>query len=299
MLKLSGAITALITPMKSFGEIDFDGYKKLVRFQLDEGIDGLLPIGTTGETPTLDEAEEEELIKISIALVGGRVPVIVGAGSNSTRHAVQYTERAKRLGADAALVVTPYYNKPNDSGLVKHFEAVAEVGIPIVVYNIAGRTGRNIPAPLMSKLADIPGIIGVKEASGDINQMSEILRTVTLKKRAAGQDFIVLSGDDGLTVPLMSLGGTGVISVISNLLPKKVHALTAAALAGNYAQARTLHFELAPFIHAAFIETNPIPIKYALSLAGLPAGPCRLPLGELSPQSKQIVEAAWKEIGRC
>jgi 4-hydroxy-tetrahydrodipicolinate synthase len=296
MLKLSGAITALITPMKNSGEIDFDGFGKLVRLQLDEGIDGLLPIGTTGETPTLDEAEEEELIKISIALAGGRVPVIVGAGSNSTRHAVQYTERAKRLGADAALVVTPYYNKPNDSGLVKHFEAVAEVGLPVLVYNIAGRTGRNISAPLMAKLADIPGIIGVKEASGDINQMSEILRTVTLKKRAAGEDFIVLSGDDGLTLPLIALGGAGVISVISNMIPKKVHALTSSALAGDFIRARQLHFELAPFIHAAFIETNPVPIKYALSLAGLPSGPCRLPLGELAPQSKKIIEDAVQNL---
>jgi 4-hydroxy-tetrahydrodipicolinate synthase len=294
MLKLSGAFTALVTPMKNSGEVDFDGYKKLIEFQLADGIDGLVPIGTTGETPTLDEAEEEELIRIAVSLAAGRVPVIVGAGSNSTRHAVQYTERAKRLGADAALVVTPYYNKPNDSGLAKHFEAVAEVGIPVVIYNIAGRTGRNIPPPLMAGLADIPGIIGVKEASGDINQISEILRTVTLKKRACGEDFIVLSGDDGLTVPLMALGGTGVISVISNLLPKKVRALTAAALAGDFTEARRLHFELAPFIHAAFIETNPVPVKYALSLAGLPAGPCRLPLGELSRQSKRIVEDAVK-----
>jgi 4-hydroxy-tetrahydrodipicolinate synthase len=282
--------------MKASGAIDFEGYRKLVQFQIAEGIDGLLPIGTTGETPTLDEDEEEELIKITVSEAGGRIPVIAGAGSNSTKHAVKYCERAKRLGADAALVVTPYYNKPNDSGLIAHFSAVVEVGLPIIVYNIAGRTGRNIPTPLLAKIADIPGIAGVKEASGDINQMSEVLRTITLKKRARGKDFSVFSGDDGLTLPLLALGGIGVISVISNLVPRKVKSLVSLALAGNFAQAQKLHFELMPLVHAAFIETNPVPIKYALSLAGLPAGPTRLPLGELSPESKTIVEAAVRTL---
>lgn len=297
MLNFTGAFTALITPMNALGQVDFEGFRQLVRFQIDAGIDGLVPIGTSGETPTLDEGEEEELIKITISEASGRLPVIVGAGSNSTKHAVQYTERAKRLGADAALVVTPYYNKPNDSGLIKHFQAVAEIGIPIIVYNIAGRTGRNIPPPLMAKLADIQGVVGVKEASGDINQMSEILRVISLKKRAQGKDFVVLSGDDALTLPLISLGGSGVISVVSNLVPKKVCALTHAALDARLNEARAIHFELIPFINAAFIETNPVPIKYALSLAALPAGPTRLPLGELSPENKKIVEAAVKNLG--
>ncbi|MDR3325062.1 MAG: 4-hydroxy-tetrahydrodipicolinate synthase [Spirochaetaceae bacterium] len=292
MIKLEGAFTALITPMTASGQVDFDGYLRLLRFQMDEGIDGLLPIGTTGETPTLDEDEEEELIRLAVREAGGRLPVIAGAGSNSTRDAVRYTERAKRLGADGALVVTPYYNKPNDSGLVKHFAAVAEVGLPIVVYNIAGRTGRNIPTPLLAKIACIPGIAGVKEASGDINQMDEVIRTITLKKRAGGGDFAVFSGDDALTLPLAALGGAGVISVVSNLLPKRVQRLVALCLGGDFAEARKLHSEMMPFVHAAFIETNPVPIKYALSLAGLPSGPTRLPLGPLSPESKRVVEAA-------
>lgn len=299
MTRFEGAWTALITPMTSSGEVDFDGWRKLIRMQIEAGIDGLVPIGTTGETPTLAEDEEEELIKIACAEAhgGGRkVPVLAGAGSNSTKHAVMYCERAKRLGADAVLVVTPYYNKPNDSGLIRHFEAVAGAGLPVIIYNIAGRTGRNIPVPLMTKLAQIDGIAGVKEASGDINQMGEVLRLITFPKRREGGDFAVLSGDDGLTLPLIALGGGGVISVISNVVPKRVADFVHAALAGDYDGARKAHYELLPFIHAAFIETNPVPIKYAMSLAGHPSGPCRLPLGELSPENKNVVEKALRVL---
>lgn len=298
MLKFAGAWTALITPMKDSSGVDFDAWRALIRAQIEAGIDGLVPIGTTGETPTLDESEEEELIKIAVAEAKDKIPVMAGAGSNSTKHAVTYCDRAKRLGADSALVVTPYYNKPNDSGLIKHFESVAEVGIPIIIYNIAGRTGRNIPTPLLERIAEIPNIAGVKEASGDINQMGEVLRLIRAKKRAAGGDFAVLSGDDGLTLPLMALGGDGVISVISNLVPKRVAALVHTALAGDFAAARKIHFELLPLIHAAFIETNPVPIKYAMNLAGFPAGPCRLPLGELSPAGKDTVEREVRALSR-
>jgi len=298
-MKFTGAYTALITPMKNSGEVDFDAFKKLLNLQIRGGIDGFVPVGTTGETPTLDESEEEELIRLSIEAAanaekanGKKIPVIAGAGSNSTRHAVQYTERAKRLGADAVLTVTPYYNKPNDSGLIRHFQAVAEVGVPVVIYNIAGRTGRNIPTPLMQKLAQIPGITGVKEASGDINQITEVIRLISVKKEDAGEDFSVLSGDDALTFPLMALGGHGVISVVSNIYPNEVSKLVSLLLKGDIAEARKLHFKLLPFIHAAFVETNPAPIKYAMSIAGFPSGPCRLPLGELSPESKKVVQDA-------
>jgi 4-hydroxy-tetrahydrodipicolinate synthase len=280
----SGALTALITPMHKNGDVDFEAYKKLVKFQIENGIDGLVPIGTTGETPTLDEGEEEELIKITVKEAAGKIPVIVGAGSNSTRHAVSYTERAKRLGADAALIVTPYYNKPNDSGLVKHFEAVAEVGIPIIVYNIAGRTGRNIPTTLMAKLAKIKGIVGVKEASGDVSQMNEVLCTI--------ENFIVLCGDDGLTAPAMAIGASGVISVISNIVPKQVVQMVHA----NADDRRKLHAALMPLVKAAFIETNPVPIKYAISLTGLASETTRLPLGPLSDESKKIVEEAFRGV---
>ena len=297
MKEFKGAYTALITPMKDNGEIDYDGFRRLIGFQIEGGIDGLLPLGTTGETPTLDEDEEEKLIRIAVEEIRGRVPLIVGAGSNSTKHMVLYTKRARDLGADAALVVTPYYNKPNDSGILKHFEAAASAGIPVIIYNIASRTGRNIPTPLMERLAQIPNIVGVKEASGDINQMGDVIRNIKLPAKQAGKDFAVLSGDDALSLPLMSLGGDGVISVIANLVPGKVAALIRACLGGDFETARKLHYELLPFVKAAFIETNPVPIKAAMEMAGLPAGPARLPLGPLSDASEAALRKAVDELG--
>ncbi|MDR1362925.1 MAG: 4-hydroxy-tetrahydrodipicolinate synthase [Spirochaetaceae bacterium] len=294
MALFKGAFTALITPMKDTGDVDFDGLRRLIQFQLENGIDGLVPIGTTGETPALDENEEECILKIVMEETAGRVPVIAGAGSNSTKHAVLYTKRARDMGADAALIVTPYYNKPNDDGLIRHFEAVAEVGIPIIVYNIASRTGRNISTPLLEKLSRIPNIAGVKEASGDINQMGDVINTI---KRPGKGAFTVLSGDDALTLPLLALGGDGVISVISNLLPAKTAALVKAAAAGDFEKAREIHHELLPFIKAAFIETNPVPIKRALEFAGLPSGPVRLPLGRMSDANEKIVREAVKALG--
>jgi 4-hydroxy-tetrahydrodipicolinate synthase len=297
MAQLKGAFTALITPMKENGDVDYAGFRRLINFQIDGGIDGLLPLGTTGETPTLEDDEEELLIKAAIEEVRGRVPVIIGTGSNSTKSMLNYTKRAKDLGADAALVVTPYYNKPNDEGLVRHFEAAAAVGIPVLIYNIASRTGRNIPAPLIERLSRIPGISGVKEASGDVNQMGDIIRDTMLPRKAEGKDFTVLSGDDGLTLPLIALGGDGVISVVSNLVPDKVAALTHACLDGNFAEGRKLHQELLPFFKAAFVETNPVPIKAAMNWAGLPGGPTRLPLGKLSKSSEAVLRAAVTGLG--
>ncbi|MDR1128458.1 MAG: 4-hydroxy-tetrahydrodipicolinate synthase, partial [Treponema sp.] len=226
-----------------------------------------------------------------------RVPLIVGAGSNSTKHMVIYVKRAKDLGADAVLVVTPYYNKPNDSGILKHFEAAASVGIPVIIYNIASRTGRNIPTPLMEKLARIPNIAGVKEASGDINQMGDVIRNIKIPAKEAGRDFAVLSGDDALSLPLMSLGGDGVISVIANLVPGKVAALINACAGGDFEAARQIHYGLLPFVKAAFIETNPVPIKAAMAMAGLPAGPARLPLGPLSGANEAVLRKAVEALG--
>jgi 4-hydroxy-tetrahydrodipicolinate synthase len=291
-----GAFTALITPMKDSGEVDYEGFRRLIEFQIDEGIDGIVPLGTTGETPTLDEDEEEPLIKIAVETAKGKIPVVVGTGSNDTKHMKLYTERAKRLGADAALVVTPYYNKPNDEGLLRHFEAAASVGIPIIVYNIASRTGRNIPTPLMAKIARIPGIVGVKEASGDINQIGDVIREVAAPAIGAGK-FWVLSGDDAMTLPLMALGGEGVISVVSNVVPAKVKAMVSACVNCDFDEARKIHFELLPFIKAAFVETNPIPVKRAAALMGLPAGPVRLPLGKLSPASEAVLKKAMVDLG--
>jgi 4-hydroxy-tetrahydrodipicolinate synthase len=283
--------------MHDNGDVDYEGFRRLIRFQLEEGINGLVPLGTTGENPTLDEDEEEKLIKIAVEETKGKVPLILGTGSNSTKHMVSYTRRAKDLGADAALVVTPYYNKPNDEGLIRHFEAAAAVGIPVVVYNIASRTGRNINASLMERLSRIHGIIGVKESSGDINQIGDIISGTAKKRKDEGKAFSVISGDDGLTLPLISLGGDGVISVISNLVPGKVAALVKASLSGDFVTARQIHYELLPLVKAAFIETNPIPIKAALNLAGLPAGPTRLPLGKLDPANVAPLRAAMQGLG--
>jgi len=295
--ELKGAFTALITPMKENGDVDYDGFKRLVNFQLEQGIDGIVPLGTTGEAPTLEECEEEKLIRIAVDEAKGKVPVIIGAGSNSTKHMVIYTKRAKDMGADMAMVVTPYYNKPNDSGLLQHFEAASAVGIPVLVYNIASRTGRNIPTPLMEKIAALPGMIAVKEASGDIGQMTEVLQSIAIPRRSGELPFSVLSGDDGMTFPLMALGGSGVVSVIANLVPAKVKALTKACLAGDFEEGRRIHFELLPLMKAAFIETNPVPIKQAMTWAGLPAGPARLPMGRMDSKNDAALKSAMEKTG--
>lgn len=303
MIKLRGALTALITPMSADGSVDYDGFRKNVRFQLEQGIDGLVPLGTTAETPTLDEtpgSEEDKLIAIVMEEVksfekesGKKIPVILGAGSNNTRDAVKYCERAKNAGADAALVVTPYYNKPSKEGIFRHFEAVSKVGIPIVVYNIQGRTGINITTDTLARIAGLPNIIGVKEASGNINQMMDVIAQIKSKK----PDFAVLSGDDGLTLPLIAMGGDGIISVVSNLAPALVAEMTGKALAGDIESARKIHYRLLPFFKAAFVDGNPTSIKYAMSKKGLPAGAVRLPLVEVTDEAKKVIDNALAECG--
>jgi len=297
MAEFRGAFTALITPMTDSGEVDYDGFRRLIEFQIGEGIDGIVPLGTTGETPTLTDDEEERLVVAAVEAVKGRVPVVVGTGSNDTRYMVKYTERAKRLGADAAMVVTPYYNKPNDDGLFRHFEAAAAVGIPVIVYNIASRTGRNIQTSLLEKISRLPNIAGVKEASGDIGQMGDVLRDVASPRRAEGKTFAVLSGDDAMTLPLSALGGDGVISVVANIVPAKVKALASACLAGDFGKAQQIHFELLPLIKAVFIETNPVPVKQAAAWLGLPSGPTRLPLGRLSQASEAALKKTMVDLG--
>ena len=300
MIRLRGAFTAMITPMKEDGSIDYDGYRKLLHFQMEEGIDGLVPLGTTGETPTLDEDEEQRIIDVVMEEVrafekerGVKVPVVLGAGSNNTRDAVRYTERAKKAGADAALVVTPYYNKPSSEGIFRHFEAVSRVGIPILVYNIAGRTGKNIDTPTLSRIADLPNIAGVKEASGSISQMTDVIATIKSKH----PDFAVLSGDDAMTLPLLASGGDGVVSVVSNAAPALVSEMVRAALAGDYEAARKIHYRLLPFFKAAFIDGNPTSIKYAMRVKGLPSGSVRLPLVDVHDEAKKIIEEALSACG--
>ena len=298
MIKLRGAFTAMITPMKGDGSVDYEGFRKHIKNQLEGGINGLVPLCTTSETPTLDEDEEEKMIEIIMNEVrswekakGVKVPVIIGAGSNNTRDAVRYTERAKKAGADAALVVTPYYNKPSKEGLFRHFEAVSKVGIPIIVYNIQGRTGTNIPTDVLARIAELPNIAGVKEASGNINQMMEVIAQIKSKH----PDFVVLSGDDGLTLPLMAAGGDGVISVVSNLTPSLITQMVDYSLKGDFDPARKVHYRLLPFFKAAFVDGNPTSIKYAMNFKGLPAGAVRLPLVEVTESAKKTIEAALKE----
>ena len=300
MIRLRGAFTAMITPMKEDGSIDYDGYRKLLRFQMEEGIDGLVPLGTTGETPTLDEDEEQRIIDVVMEEVRAfekeksvKVPVVLGAGSNNTRDAVRYTERAKKAGADAALVVTPYYNKPSSEGIFRHFEAVSRVGIPILVYNIAGRTGKNIDTPTLSRIADLPNIAGVKEASGSIPQMMDVIHTIKSKH----PDFAVLSGDDALTLALTACGGDGVVSVVSNAAPALVTEMVRAALSGDYEAARSIHYRLLPFFKAAFTDGNPTSIKYAMRVKGLPSGNVRLPLVDVHDEAKKIIEEALSACG--
>jgi len=303
MTKFRGAFTAMITPMLADGSVDFEGFRKNVKFQLEEGIDGLVPLGTTAETPTLDEkpgSEEDKIIAIVKEEVaafekktGKKIPIIIGAGSNNTKDAVMYCERAKKAGADAALVVTPYYNKPSKEGIFRHFEAVSKVGVPIIVYNIQGRTGLNIPTDVMVRIAELPNIAGVKEASGSVAQMMEVIGQIKNKK----PDFAVLSGDDGLTLPLIAAGGDGIISVASNLIPALMHEYAAACLEGDFKKGRELHYRLAPFFKAEFCDGNPSSIKYAMNVKGLPAGTLRLPLVEVTDAAKETIKKAIEECG--
>lgn len=295
MLKLKGTFTAMITPMKKNGAVDYEGFRKHIKNQLKAGIDGLVPLCTTSETPTLDEDEEDKMLDIIMEeraaykkATGKNVPIIVGTGSNNTRDAVRYTQRAKEAGADAALVVTPYYNKPSQEGIYRHFAAVSKVGLPILVYNIQGRTGTNIATDTLARIADLPNIIGVKEASGNINQMGDVIAKVKSKH----PNFAVLSGDDGLTLPLLSLGGDGVVSVVSNLAPKEVKAMVDAGLKGKFEEARKVHFRLLPIFKGAFVDGNPTSIKYAMNLKGLPAGGVRAPLVEVNANAKKVIKAA-------
>ncbi|MBI5388776.1 4-hydroxy-tetrahydrodipicolinate synthase [Candidatus Woesearchaeota archaeon] len=294
-MEFSGTYTALVTPFLSSGDVDYEGLRNNIRFQIAEGITGIVPLGTTGETPTLSEYEQEEIIKIAVGEGKGKVKVMVGTGSNSTHHTIENTKRAKKLGADMALIVTPYYNKPTQEGIFQHFKAVTEaVDIPVVVYNIQGRTGINIETATLKRIASLKNIIGVKEASGNINQMGDVIAEIQDKSQGK---FSVLSGDDGITVPMMALGGRGVVSVVSNLLPGKVVRMVNAALSGNVAEAKKLHYEMLPLFKGAFIETNPIPVKAAMDMCGMPAGTCRLPLCAMQPENREKLKKILGQMG--
>ena len=274
-------------------EIDEEGFAENIRYQISRGINGILPLGTTGESPTITPAEQERLIAIAVQTAHRKVPVWVGTGSNSTLQTIEKTKRAKDLGADIALIVTPYYNKPTQEGIFRHFEAITqEVALPIVVYNIAGRTGVNIETSTLLRIAELPHIIGVKEASGSVNQAGDVIATIVSKF----PDFKLFSGDDALTLPMMALGAVGVISVVSNLIPAEIVALVNAASKGDYELARAIHYQLLPLFKTCFIESNPIPIKAAMNFVGMAAGECRLPLCEMAPENLNTLHQLLQQI---
>jgi len=265
-----GSIVALATPFKPNFDIDFDAYARLIEFQIDQGTDGIVPCGCTGEAATLSHAEQEQVIRFCIEKVAGRVPVIAGTGSNNTKEALSLTRYAKEVGADGALLITPYYNKPTPAGQIAHYKLIAEeTGIPIMLYNVPSRTGTNIMPETVAELAKIPNIVAVKEAAGSVDQVSAI-RSLC--------DIAVLSGDDSLTLPMMAVGATGVVSVAANVAPAPIAQMCAEFDKGNLAEAQRLHFELLPLFKALFLETNPIPVKAALARMGLIQNVLRLPL---------------------
>jgi 4-hydroxy-tetrahydrodipicolinate synthase len=285
-----GTGTAIVTPFTRDGAIDEAALRRFVDFQIDGGIDMLFPGGTTGEGATLEDDETDRLLSIVLDQAKGRVPVIFGAGSNSTKKAVKATERATKLGATGVLSVGPYYNKPTQGGYIEHFKAVAEVGLPVVVYNVPGRTASNIQAATTLKLAEIPNIVAVKEASGDLGQMMEILRS-----RPA--EFRVLSGDDAITLPLIAAGGDGIVSVISNEMPRMMSDMTNAALSGDFARARELHYKMLPLMNANFVETNPIPAKTVLAMMGLMEENYRLPLVPITAGNRTNLQKIAESLG--
>lgn len=286
-----GAMTAIVTPFTEKGSVDEVAFRKLVEFQIKEGIDGIVPCGTTGESPTLDYEEHESVIEIAIDASKGKVPVIAGTGSNSTKEAIEMTRHAADAGAEASLQVCPYYNKPTQEGLYRHFSEIAKsVEIPIIIYNIQGRTAVNMETSTLARLAkEHSNIAGVKEASGNITQMMDVINELP-------KDFAVLSGDDNMTFPLMALGGKGVISVASNIIPKEMHELTSFALNGDFEKARKMHYELLPLFKGIFIETNPIPIKAALAMKGMIKESYRLPLCPMKPENKEKLRQVLKEL---
>lgn len=287
----SGSIVAIVTPFKN-GKLDENKLKELIEFQLKNGSSGIVPCGTTGESATLNFQEHERVIEVTIKQVNKRVPVIAGTGSNSTEEAIILTRAAAVAGADASLQVSPYYNRPTQAGLYEHFKKIADsVGIPIVLYNIASRTGVNIEPETIARLAaDCKNIVGVKEASGSLDQMSRI-------RLLCGEKFDLISGDDSLTLPILSIGGRGVISVIANIVPEDVAGLVRSYQKGDFTKAVQLHYKLLPLTKALFIETNPIPVKTAMGLLRLCEPDLRLPMCTMLPENLEKLKKALKDYG--
>jgi 4-hydroxy-tetrahydrodipicolinate synthase len=286
----SGSITALVTPFRD-GKVDEASLAGLVEFQITNGISGIVPCGTTGESPTLTPEEHVFLVRRVVELVRKRVYVIAGTGSNSTREAIHFTQEAERAGADGALLISPYYNRPTQEGIYQHYKKVAgEVGLPLIVYNIPSRTGSRVEPETLARLSEIKNIVGVKEATGSLDQVLDILAL-------CGDRLAVLSGEDSLALPILAVGGCGVISTVSNITPREVASLVQEGLRGNWEEARRLQYRLLPLIRALFFETNPIPVKAALALMGKCGPEIRLPLTPVSPAARVRVEEAMRAFG--
>lgn len=282
MRKYAGAWTAIITPFKN-GQVDEQAFRNLIKKQIENGITGIVPIGTTGESPTIEQDEARKIFEIAVEECKGKIMVMAGTGSNSTKHAVEHTKLAKECGVDACLIVCPYYNKPTQEGLRRHYLEIAKVGLPVIVYNIKGRTGINMSTDTLMELAKDPMIVGVKEASGDLGQMKDVI-----SRRP--DDFTVLSGDDGLTLDLIKLGGDGVISVASNIEPAKVSEMVEYALKENFEEAGKINDYLADMFGKLFIETNPMPVKYCAHKMGLCELEYRLPMCEPTAESQKVLD---------
>ena len=283
-----GVYTAIVTPFNEDGSVDYGCLKALIDRQASAGVDGIVPVGTTGESPTLDYTEHSKVIDVAIECCAGRMKVVAGTGANSTKEAIELTKRAKEAGADGTLQVTPYYNKPNQEGLYRHFSAVADLGLPVVLYNVPGRSGREISIDTIRRLSEHPAVVCVKEAGGSVDRVSAIKSVC---------DIGVLSGDDALTLPMMSVGAQGVISVASNLIPAIMADLVHSAAAGEWEKARAIHLKYHKLMSDMFLDTNPIPVKTAMAMLGLCGENFRLPLCETSDAIKQKLKATLEAAG--
>ena len=285
-----GVLTALVTPFRD-GAIDEAALRNLVDLQIEAGVDGLVPCGSSGEAATLSHAEHRRAVEIVVQAARGRVPIVAGTGSNSTREAIELTQHAKAAGADGALLISPYYNKPTQEGIFLHYAEVARAtSFPLLAYNIPGRTASNILPATIARMADVPQIVGVKEASGDVGQIAEVIARCP-------EDFAVLAGDDAMTLPLLALGGRGVIATTANVAPSAMVQMIRAFRAGDVVEARRIHFRLLPLFQVLFCETNPIPVKAALAFMGLCGPEIRLPLTPLSEPHRERLQVVLKELG--
>lgn len=291
MTIFKGAFVAIVTPFID-GKVDEQGLKDLIEFQIENGTRGIVPCGTTGESATLNHDEHKRVVELTIKTVNGRVPVLAGTGSNSTAETIELTKHAKAAGADGSLMITPYYNRPSPEGLYQHFKAAAEaVDIPIIMYNVPSRTGINMLPATVARCAEIDNIVGIKEATADLNQISNVIRQCP-------SDFAVMSGDDFTSMPTIAIGGTGLISVTSNVAPKDMATCIDLALEGKFSEARTLHYKLFPLMQAMFFESNPAPAKQALELMGkIQSGTPRLPLASMAASSIERLKAVMAEYG--